>query len=55
MNRLSLFIVAIFIIFASPLFAIDYLFEDGDEFGNLGIVDYDTLLMTGGGGITYTC
>ena len=48
MNRLSLFIVAILIIFASPLFAIDYLIEDGDDFGGLDLRDYDTLLMTGG-------
>jgi hypothetical protein len=50
MNRLNLFIVVILITFASPLFAIDYLIEDGDEFGVLSLFDYDTFLMTGGTG-----
>ena len=50
MNRLNLFIVAVLITFASPLFAIDYLIEDGDEFGNLTLIEHDSLLMTGGGG-----
>ena len=50
MNRLNLFIVAILITFASPLFATIYNIGPGDNFGNLGIVDYDTLLMTGGEG-----
>jgi len=50
MNRLSLFIVVILITFASPLFAAIYNIGPGDNFGNLGIVDYDTLLMTGGEG-----
>ena len=50
MNRLNLFIVVILITFASPLFAIDYLIEDGDEFGNLTLIEHDSLIMTGGGG-----
>ena len=50
MNRSNLFIVAILITFASPLFATIYNIGPGDNFGNLGIVDYDTLLMTGGEG-----
>ena len=38
------------LIFAGSAFATDYLIEDGDDFANLGLVDYDTLLMTGGTG-----
>ena len=33
-----------------PAWATDYLIEDGDNFANLILVDYDTLLMTGGEG-----
>ncbi|MBN1456343.1 MAG: hypothetical protein JW912_00645 [Sedimentisphaerales bacterium] len=29
--------------------ATDYVFGPGDDFGNLALFDYDTLLMTGGG------
>jgi len=50
MNRLSLFIVVILITFVSPLFAAIYNIGPGDDFGNLGLIDYDTLLMTGGTG-----
>ena len=37
-------------IFSGSAFAIDYEFTWGDEFGSLILVDYDTLLMTGGQG-----
>jgi len=50
MNRLSLFIAAILITFASPIFAAIYNIGPGDDFGNLGLVDYDEFYMTGGQG-----
>ena len=50
MNRLSLFIVAILITIASPIFAAIYNIGSGDDFGNLGLVDYDEFYMTGGQG-----
>jgi hypothetical protein len=37
------------LLLSSTAFAIDYLVEDGDVFGSLGLIDHDTLLMTGGG------
>ena len=50
MNRLNLFIAFILITFASPLFAAIYNIGPGDNFGNLGLVDYDEFYMTGGQG-----
>ncbi len=42
------------LLLSSTVFATDYLVEDGDVFGVLGLVDHDTFLMTGGGGDTLT-
>ena len=47
MKRLLILLV---LFFAGSAFATDYLIEDGDDFGELDLLDYDTLLMTGGTG-----
>ena len=39
------------LIFSGSVFATDYLIEDGDDFGSLGLNDYDTFFMTGGEGL----
>ncbi len=45
-------IISIFtvIIVSSSVFATDYFIGPGDEFGSLGLSNYDTFLMTGGEG-----
>ena len=43
-----IFMLMLFVL--SPVWATDYLIEDGDEFGVLSLRDYDTFLMTGGTG-----
>jgi hypothetical protein len=45
-----LIILSILVLFVSVSYATDYLIEDGDEFGDWILGDYDTLLMTGGEG-----
>ena len=49
-TRQRLMILSI-LFFTSSAFATDYLIEDGDEFGNLTLIEHDSLLMTGGGGM----
>jgi len=49
MKKIILILMLLFFI-SQAAFATDYVVGPGDEFGNLGLVNYDTLLMTGGGG-----
>ena len=49
MKILNLIIMSV-LIFSGSAFATVYNIGPGDEFGVLGLVDYDTLLMTGGEG-----
>ncbi len=51
MKSLILLTISILVLFSSASYATDYLIEDGDDFGSLGLNDYDTLLMTGGEGL----
>ncbi len=44
-------IILLSLLLSSAAFATDYVFGPGDEFGALSLFDYDTLLMTGGGGM----
>ena len=48
-NTFSLIVISL-LLFAPYAFATVYNIGPGDDFGNLILVDYDTLLMTGGGG-----
>ena len=43
-------IIASVLIFTCNAFATDYVFTWGEEFGSLGLSNYDTFLMTGGEG-----
>jgi len=43
------FVILLSLLLSATAFATDYVFGPGDEFGVLGLVDHDTLLMTGGG------
>jgi hypothetical protein len=47
-------VVFLFLSMSVGAFATDYVFGPGDEFGSLGLVNYDTLFMTGGGGHSLT-
>ncbi len=50
MKSFLLFAVLLCLLFPGFAFATDYVFGPGDEFGVLSLFDYDTFLMTGGGG-----
>jgi hypothetical protein len=46
----KLILILMLFVLSPVAWATDYLIEDGDDFGNLGLFDYDTFLMTGGMG-----
>jgi len=48
--KLSTITTILFLCLISTTFAYDYVIEDGDNFGDLSLYDYETLLMTGGEG-----
>jgi len=50
MKKRIITMLVVFVMWASPVQAAIYNIGPGDNFGNLGLVDYDTLLMTGGEG-----
>jgi len=50
MRRLILLLMLF--VMSLPVWAADYYFGPGDEFGSLSLYDYDTLLMAGGEGHT---
>ena len=43
-------LILMLVIMSLSAWATDYLIENGDDFGSLTLVDYDTFLMTGGEG-----
>ncbi len=47
-------VIIMLVVMSAGAWATDYLVEDGDEFGNLGLIDHDTFLMTGGEGHALT-
>jgi hypothetical protein len=48
--KLSTITITLIFCLVSTTFAYDYVIEDGDNFGDLSLYDYKTLLMTGGEG-----